>query len=259
MEITSHDRLYWQYEYNVASQCLVPLLTEWNIRLEGATLLDVGCGDGGGLSAFYDAGMVCKGFDIEQRRVDLARALAHERSLEVTAGNLYEHPLPFVGETFDLIVLHDVFEHLERKTQALRILREYLTLEGRVLITFPPYYSAFGAHQQLLRSRLRKIPFIHLMPLGMSKIIPSLQGEHGPFLEEIKKLGRMRMGITQFERLVLTGGFVIERKKFYLVGPNHIRFGWKPVSAGLLGMIPLVREVLVSGAIFLLKPTATRS
>lgn len=258
VEVTDHDRLYWQYEYDVVAHHLVPLLRLWNVRIEGAKLLDVGCGDGGGLCALFDAGMTCKGFDIEDHRIHVAQTLSDGRLIELTVGNIYENPTPFAGEIFDLIILHDVFEHLDRKVEALNVLRRYLASDGRVLITFPPYYSAFGAHQQFLQSPLGKIPFIHIVPFMMSKVIPALSNEHKPFIEEIRKLGRLKMGIGKFERLVKVSGFQIEQKKLYLVSPNHIRFGFKPLDAGILGRIPLIREVLVSGTVFLLKPLVGR-
>lgn len=253
IEITEHDRVYWKYEYDVVAHYLVPLLKQWGVDVGGTRLLDIGCGDGGGLSAFHDAGMVCKGFDIEERRVELAEALADKRSMDLTQGNLYETPPPFSGETFDLLVLHDVFEHLRQKSDALKIFPAYLKRNGRILITFPPYYSAFGAHQQLLRSPLGKIPFIHLVPFAMAKVIPNLRNEHKPFVEEIGALGRMKMGIAVFERLARESGLTVEHRKFYIISPNHVRFGLRPMEARFLGTIPFIRELLVTGVAFLLK------
>ena len=47
MEMTDAGRIYWQYEYDVMAHYLLPLMKSWGIRIEGATVLDVGCGDGG--------------------------------------------------------------------------------------------------------------------------------------------------------------------------------------------------------------------
>lgn len=177
LEITEHDKIYWQYEYDVVAKHLLPLLNEWGFNLNGKTLLDVGCGDGGGVSAFYDAGFVCKGFDIETRRVELANAMRQGRNFEMLYGNIYDDAFPYSNEQFDLIVLHDVFEHLEKKELVLEKLKSCLKSDGRILITFPPYYSAFGAHQQLLKSKMGKFPFFHLLPFSIPFLIDKFPNE----------------------------------------------------------------------------------
>lgn len=251
--ISDHDRFYWQYEYDVVEKYLLPLLREWGVKIEHKTLLDVGCGDGGGMSALYDAGMHCKGFDIEAPRIALANAMRGNRTFEAIIGNIYKEPIPFDGETFDLVVLHDVYEHLEKKVETLRTLQRYMKPNGFLLITFPPYYSAFGAHQQLLKSKLGRLPFFHLLPFTLTKILPLLKTEEQFFVAEIQKLGKMKMGIAKFERYVQQANLTIAKKKFYLISPNHIRFGLHPIEAGVLGKIPGLRELLVSGVVYLLK------
>ncbi len=137
---TAHDRLYWQYGYDVAAQYLIPTLKQWDIPIEGATFLDIGCGDGGGLSAFADAGMICKDFGIESHRIDLARQLTGKRGVELTTGNIYDSP-PFAGKTFDLVLLHDVYEHLSNKVELERIARSCgFTIESRQLRLFSIKY-----------------------------------------------------------------------------------------------------------------------
>ncbi|HUL43448.1 MAG TPA: class I SAM-dependent methyltransferase [Bacteroidota bacterium] len=252
MEITEAGRKYWQYEYDVMAQYLLPLMREWGVKIEGATVLDVGCGDGGGISAMYDAGMHCKGFDITQPYIDLAHAMSEGRKMEMFVGSIYANPIPLEGERFDVVILHDVFEHLERKTYVLETLKKYLLPSGQLVITFPPYYSAFGAHQQFLSARYGKIPFFHLMPFAVSGIIPKLKNEQPHLVEEIQKLARLKMGIGNFEHLLRETNYRIEKKKFYTIGPNHIRFGLKPLGAGVVGSIPGLRELLVSGVVYLL-------
>lgn len=252
IEITQHDRKYWHYEYDVMAQHLLPLLRSWGVQLEGAAVLDVGCGDGGGLSAMADAGMHCVGFDIDPRRVELANALRGSRKFEMIPGDIHAKPPPFAGKTFDLVILHDVFEHLERKSDVLEILKSYLKPSGKLFITFPPYYSAFGAHQQLLRTRVARMPFLHLLPYFLSFILRRLSGESQFFVDEVRKLGTMKMGIAKFEHLVKQAGLRVERNERYLIGPNHIRFGFKPIHAGILGQVPLLRELVVTGVVYLI-------
>ncbi len=252
-KITDHDRKYWQYEYDVVAKHLLPLLKEWVLNSYGKNLLDVGCGDGGGVSAFYDAGFVCKGFDIETRRVELANAMRQERNFEMVYGNIYDDAFPYSNEKFDLIVLHDVFEHLEKKELVLEKLKNCLKSDGRILITFPPYYSAFGAHQQLLKSKMGKFPFFHLLPFSIPFLIDKFPKEDKAFVEEIKKLASLKMGIHKFEKLLESCGLSVEHVRKYIIGPNHIRFGLKPVNAGWFGNIPILNEIISSGVVYFLK------
>ena len=252
MDVTEHDRQYWQYEYDVSGRFMVPLLGQWGVTLKDVDVLDVGCAEGGGLSAIHDQGARCVGFDIALERIDLAHQLNGGRDITFLPGNLYEERTPFLDRRFDLVILHDVFEHLDHKDAMIGKLKHYMKADGRLLITFPPYYSAYGAHQQHLRAHFAKIPFFHLIPFSMSFILPRLKGEHAPFVEEIRKLGRLKMGMRKFEDLITRGGLHIAGKETYLISPNHIRFGLKPIPAGPVARIPLLREVLCTGVVYLL-------
>ncbi len=252
IEINDHDRYYWKYEYDVVAKYLLPLIRQWGVKSEGASLLDVGCGDGGGLAAFHDAGMVCKGYDIESRRVELALQMNEGRQMDLRVGNIYVAPPPFSGERFDLVVLHDVFEHLDHKDRVLQTLRSYLGPIGKIVITFPPYFSAYGGHQQLMRTWFARLPFMHLVPFMVSDILPRMRREDPVFVEEIRKLSRLKMGMRKFELLLAAAGLRLEAKQGYLVSPNHIRFGLKPIGSGIVGYLPVIRELFTSGVVYLL-------
>lgn len=251
-DVLEHSRRYWQYEYDVSARYMVPLLKEWGVDLQQASVLDVGCGEGGGVCGLADAGAQCAGFDIDSHRIGVANALMGDRAIPFVSGNMYEPTIPFAGTEFDLVVLHDVFEHLEDKQAMLRKLNSYMKPGGKLLITFPPYFSAFGAHQQHLRSPFLRLPFAHLVPFALSRILPRLKGEDPTVTREIEKLDRLRMGIRSFERIARASGLSIVRKQAYLVSPNHIRFGLRPLRAGFLASVPLVAEVFCSGVAYLL-------
>jgi SAM-dependent methyltransferase len=250
--ITDHDRRYWQYEYDVAWRYMVPLLRTWGVSLSGTAVLDAGCAEGGGVCAIHDAGARCAGFDIDAGRIDLARALTGGRAIAFGLGSLYEEIFPFSETTYDLVILHDVFEHLDHKDRVLRKLGQLLAAGGRILITFPPYFSAFGAHQQHLSTWYGRLPYFHLLPFALTRILPRMKGEAPSVLDEIQKLGRLKMGMHGFESIVRESGLRVEQCKSYLVSPNHIRFGLRPLSAGIAGRIPLVREVFCTGVVYLL-------
>jgi hypothetical protein len=124
-----------------------------------------------------------------------------------------------------------------------------------LMITFPPYYSAYGAHQQHLRANFARLPFFHLLPFALSGVLPRLAGEYPHVVEEVQKLGRLKMGMGKFERLAATAGFAVAGKQAYLISPNHIRFGLTPVPAGPLSSVPLLGELLCTGVVYLLRRT----
>ena len=248
----THAQQYWQYEYDVSSRYIAPLLENWGVELSGKSVIDVGCGEGGGLCSLHDLGARCSGFDVDTDRVRVAGSMKDRREIRFCQGNLYEAVLPFAGEQFDLVVLHDVFEHLDRKPEMLEKLKTYAKETGRILITFPPYYSAYGAHQQHLRSTYGKLPFFHLIPFAMSKILPRMKREHPHIVEELQKLARNRMGMRKFEHIVRGSEVKVVGKQAYLVSPNHIRFGLKPIPAGPVAEIPILGEIVCTGVIYLL-------
>jgi SAM-dependent methyltransferase len=250
--ITDHHRRYWHYEYDVAGRFMVPLLERWGVRLAGASVLDAGCGEGGGVCAIHDAGSRCSGFDIDAVRVDLAVGMKGDRDITFAVGSLYDGAFPFSTGLFDLVILHDVFEHLDHKEQVLRTLAGLLQPGGRILITFPPYFSAFGAHQQHLRTWYGRLPFFHMLPFATTILLGRMKNEFPSVVNEVRKLSRLKMGMRGFEAIVRSSGLCVERCRPYLISPNHIRFGLHPVPAGIVGRIPLAREVLCTGVVYLL-------
>ena len=251
--MNEQTRAYWRYEYDVAAKYMIPLLEQWGVSLRDAAVIDVGCGEGGGLCAMYDAGAVrCDGFDIEPGRVEAALQLKGDRPITLMTGNLYDEHPPFSGEHYDLVVLHDVFEHLDFKEAVMNKLAAYAKPSGYVMITFPPYFSAYGAHQQLLNTQWAKIPYIHLVPFALPTILPRLKNEHPHIVQEILKLGRLKMGMKRFETIVRQCGLRIGGKQAYFISPNHIRFGLKPLPASKIAEIPILGEVMCTGVVYVL-------
>lgn len=251
-DVSNHTRKYWQYEYDVSARYMIPLLQEWGVPIHDATMIDVGCGEGGGACAMQDSGMRCVGFDLEEHRVAMARLLQGDRAIQWEIGDLYGTKMTFAGMRFDLVVLHDVFEHLDRKDEILEKLKSYMKPRGKLLVTFPPYYSAYGAHQQLLNTPWMKIPFLHLIPFILTWLLPRLKGESQRIVEEVQKLGILKMGMDKFEEIIMRGGLAVQHKQAYIIGPNHIRFGLKPIPAGPVANIPVLREIACTGVVYLL-------
>jgi SAM-dependent methyltransferase len=253
------DEQYRRYQAKLASDYLIPILERWSVSLPGKRLLEAGSGDGGCAAEFHRAGCRVTAVDIDERLVVTAAALNEKEGLSINTyvGNVCRDDCPGLGEgPFDIILLRDVVEHLEDLRGALENLRRNLTDTGVLMVVFPPYYSAFGAHQQILPRKTigfvpyNKLPYIHLLPDRIFAAIT--EGDAAPN-REVARLRAIRLTIRRFEHTVGRAGLAVRRRKFYLTRPTHkLRYGVPVVDASVLGRIPALNELLVTACYYLL-------
>ena len=262
-EIVNGDwaRYYRNYQKRLASEYLIPILLEWGVTLQGRRLLEIGCGDGGCGAAFYRAGCQVVLSDIEERLIDLARKANREEGIEakVFAGDVYDPSNPIYEEgPYDIVLFRDVMEHLDRPQHVLRLMEPHLTPGGVIFIVFPPYYSPYGAHQQILPRRTfgpvpyNKLPFIQLLPDVCFNAVVS--GE-GPANDEVRRLRGIRLTLRKFRRAVAEAGYVVRAKRMFLSRPSFaLRYGIPTIPAPVVGSIPILNELLVTAAYYLVEP-----
>lgn len=103
---------------------------QYSVRA-GETLLDVGCGSGTSLLEAKALGAMAFGIEADPNVKPIAVALG----LTIHFGSLQDRPFP--EQSFDLIVMNQVIEHLPDPDLALLTLRERLTQNGRMVLVFP--------------------------------------------------------------------------------------------------------------------------
>jgi SAM-dependent methyltransferase len=128
---------------------------------EGRTILDVGCGYGDTAAAAAEEGLGrVWAFDIDGEKVRGAQRLIDRLGVSgVSLSVQSATEMAFADSSFDLVLLLEVVEHLEEPRRALAECGRVLRDDGRLLVTFPPYLSPWGAH---LFTYVR-IPWAHLL------------------------------------------------------------------------------------------------
>jgi SAM-dependent methyltransferase len=128
-------------------------------RLEGGRVLDVGCGVGMYLRAFRRFTSDVFGVEIESERGRLALAYG---KVAQSAGEA----LPFAEGAFDLVLSHEVIEHVaDDRTLAVEMVR-VLKVGGRLALFCPNrlYFFETHGHYRGGKYRFGNTPFINYLP-----------------------------------------------------------------------------------------------
>ncbi len=77
-----------------------------------------------------------------------------------------EEPLPFPAETFDLVLVGEVLEHLKEDARALEHIRHVLKPNGRLIVSLPFFHDAeeghMRVHSPISGERLLKMAGFHV-------------------------------------------------------------------------------------------------
>ena len=130
------------------------------VPLEGARILDVGCGVGTYVRRLRELSERVWGIDIDAQRV---------RRGSVAVPNLMpaasEH-MPFLDNTFDVILLHEVIEHVADDAATLREACRVVRAGGKIVIYAPNRLYPFETHGIYLGKRyiFGNIPLVNYLP-----------------------------------------------------------------------------------------------
>jgi SAM-dependent methyltransferase len=256
----SWEQRYRRYQHVLGTKYLVPLLRAWGVNPDGKKLLEVGSGNGGCGVAFHEAGASVTALEIDERLVAVSRECnaADGVGIEVHAGDIRDAGCPAFGNgPFDIVVMRDVIEHIDEPRATLANIRNNLSPEGVVFIIFPPYYSPYGAHQQILPKKkflfipYNKLPYLQLLP---DRIFTRLTKDEDGATKEVRRLRSIRLTIRTFETVAADEELRVAHRKFFLSRPTfNIRYGLPVIGAGPIGLVPGLRELAVTAACYLLR------
>ena len=239
---------YYQYQYTLAKEHYIPYLINNDVKLGNISIIDIGCGNGGFISAFPKTsnkiGIEIKEFpwkDTENTSFKVHNILTQDNTKFI--------------KKYDLVILRDVIEHIDLKYKEVFIgtVKNFLNENGKILVTFPPYFSPFGLHQQaLMKSFLRKIPYLSLLPLSFIRILCRLF-EDKEVLREIDEIVNSGMTISNFKSIIKCSDLQIYNEEYFSVRPSHeIRYGFKTKKT-CFSKASSLRELFVLGASYIIE------
>ena len=130
------------------------------VRLDGARVLDAGCGVGMYLAAFQRFTDAVYGVDLDEEKI--VRAAEHLPNVQLAS----VEALPFADGSFDAVLSHEVIEHVNDDRAALSEAVRVLKPGGRLVVYVPNRLYFFETHGCFWRGKYRfgNIPFINWLP-----------------------------------------------------------------------------------------------
>lgn len=121
-------------------EVIADLLHRHSVRPSTTALLDLGCGNGAFLDLFHDLGFrSIVGLDIARPMLTVSQRRGGRR-WTLVQGDAEE--LPFRGDSFDLVHMYGVLQHLQHPERTLGEVARVLTKGGLALVDVPQRGSA---------------------------------------------------------------------------------------------------------------------
>ena len=257
-EFHADRKRYFDIQVLNAEKYVIPFIEEKFPITAGMRVLEIGCGEGGVLKAFINKG--CEGVGVE---LDAPRIVDAQKFLpeDIAAGRLrfvvkdiylVDVEKDFNG-LFDIVILKDVIEHIHDQAKLIGWMKNFLKPNGIVFFGFPPWYMPFGGHQQICKSKISRLPYIHLLPRFIYKAILKNRKEN---VEEMMEIRDTRISIERFEKICKKEGYKFFNVRHYLLNPIYEwKFGWKPKRQSIIiKAIPFVRNFFTTCVYYIIQP-----
>jgi SAM-dependent methyltransferase len=234
-EFHTDKKRYFEIQAENAEEYVIPFI-ETKFQLQpGNRILEIGCGEGGVLSAFIKRSCIGVGVELHESRLQLAKELLkkeiEEKKITFIANDIYKVTEQELGGKFDVIIMKDVIEHIHDQKKLLKTLHGVLLPQGVIFFGFPPYY--------------------HLLPRKIYKWVLEKFNQHPDDLLEIKDTG---ISIERFEKIVKQTNYKVVNKIHYLINPIYkYKFGWKVrKQLPVLKSIPYIRNYFTTCVYYLI-------
>ncbi|MDD3461617.1 MAG: class I SAM-dependent methyltransferase [Mesotoga sp.] len=148
MEKITYEQLYLNEESHwwfIGTRNIIFDFIAQNIKnKQNIKILDIGCGTGIVLKKLEKIG-ACYGIDISEEAILFCKKRKLKNVYKANAENL-----PFINESFDLITVLDVLEHIKNPQNVLNEINRILKNDGIAIITVPAFKFLWSSHDKML-------------------------------------------------------------------------------------------------------------
>ena len=168
--------------------------------LKNKSILDIGCGFGALSKILLKKGAHVTAVEVSDKKIQKAKDFLGNNISKLKIKKVSGEKLPFKDESFDVIFLFDVIEHISHPAITIKECERLLKKGGILYVEFTPYYSPIGHHLY----DFSKLP-IHMLPKEKIKQIVFGKKIHGflkpqDYWETFESLNKLK--ISKFQKLV---------------------------------------------------------
>ncbi|MDD5760244.1 MAG: class I SAM-dependent methyltransferase [Desulfobulbaceae bacterium] len=217
----SSEKFWW---WKKAREELILVLLKKHFNTPTPRVLDVGCGDG------RIAKIVMETYNAKLEGIEMNPSMANVARINGVACVAYKIEERKQKNEYDLILLLDVLEHIEKDDDALRKIVNQLKPRGNLLITVPlikalwsPQDIEVGHKRRYEKDEIRKLlrkqgleiisdgcwNFILTAPVAMQKIIWRYNGNKKWANNQNSVLGKMLYRILKLENGLIKNGVTL--------------------------------------------------
>lgn len=218
----------------------------------GLNILEIGTAEAGLLNFFSEKGHNCNGIEYSGSRFENSILLNENLNLKLYQRDVCDfHTMEHLSDIkFDIIIIRDVIEHVVDKLKALENIQKLFSKEGKVFISFPPKYSPFTGHQQVLPRRIVKLPYLFLLSNSLYRLYVKIVGVQEAIINGLLDIKAKLISLREFNKLLLMKNYSLIQKDFYFVRPCHeFRYKLKRIK-NIFSNIFTLNEIFTLGALF---------
>jgi len=243
---------YFEEQAYTTEKFVIPFINGVREIKPGIKVLEIGCGEGGNLRPFLDAGCNVTGVDILEGKISNAHKFFENhlliKNLDLIVSDIYDIGNGF-DEYFDIIFMRDVLEHIHNQEKFMSIVKKFLKPDGLFFLGFPPWQYPFGGHQQMCQSPfLSRLPYFHLLPGPLYPLSLKLFKESDGLIKALLEIRETRITIERFKKIIKNENYIVRKRSFYLINPNYeIKFKLKPrLQSRFISGIPWLRNFFIT-------------